>query len=87
MAEAIVIAAELDISEELPRQREVVGATVPNVDLAPPLRSSPRQVSFRITDEDHARLAHASELVGLRPAQLARLLVLRGAAGLLREFD
>ena len=86
-SDAIVLAAELDAAEVPVHARVVKGATVPRVDIAPPLRSTPRQVSFRITESEHARLERAAGLVGLRPAQLARLLVLRGADGLVREYD
>jgi len=87
-SEAVILAAELDITDPPPRAERVVeGAAVPRVDLMPPMRGSPRQVSFRISDGEHARLRRAAAHVGLRPAQLARLLVLRGADGLLREYD
>lgn len=86
-SDAIVLAAELDVEQTPVHARVVEAGTVPRVDVATPLRSSPRQVSFRITDGELARLRRAAELVGLRPAQLARLLVLRGADGLLREYD
>jgi hypothetical protein len=44
-------------------------------------------VSFRISDDEPGGAPQPRVLVGLRPAQLARLLVLRGAGGLVREYD
>jgi len=86
-SEAIVLAAELDLVDVPVHAQVVEGAPVPGVDVTPPLRTSPRQVSFRIADKEDARLRRAAGLVGLRPAQLARLLVLRGVDGLLRQYD
>ncbi len=88
VGEALVHAAELEFEDPPPvHERTVEPAAVPQVDVTPPLRRSPCQVGFRISDAEHARLREAAELVGLRPAQLARLLVLRGADRLLREYD
>ena len=88
LGEAVVLAAELEM-EDLPPTyaRRIDRVTVPGVDVRLPVRTSPRQVSFRISDDEYARLRRGAELVGLRPAQLARLLVLRGADGLVREYD
>lgn len=44
-----------------------------------------RQVNFRLSPADHQRLADAAELLGLKVAQLARLLALRGVAQILEE--
>jgi hypothetical protein len=43
------------------------------------------QLNIRLRRDDHARLARAAAAVGLRPATLARALVLNGAAQILRD--
>src|SRR4051812_6166362 len=43
------------------------------------------QISFRLTPVQYDQVAAAAKVVGLKPAQLARMLTLRGVAQVLRE--
>ncbi|HEX8104527.1 MAG TPA: hypothetical protein VF533_18060 [Solirubrobacteraceae bacterium] len=58
---------------------------------AVPVPSAPsraaRQVNFRLTDEELADLQRAAHVLGLRPTQLARMLVLNGVRRMLVEHD
>ena len=50
-------------------------------------RRSPRQISFRLTDDAHRDLRAAAELLGCTPGSLARILVLNGVRRVLAEHD
>jgi hypothetical protein len=60
-------------------------APLPAPGRAHPVSQSTLQVNMRLRRDDHARLADAAALVGLRPTTLARALVLNGVAQILRE--
>ena len=76
--------AELELSDPLPMR--VVTPTAPEGVAvgaeAPPRR---RQVNVSLSAERHERLAQAARGVGLKPAQLARLLITRGVDQMLRS--
>ena len=74
--------AELELEDPLPMRvatpRVPEGTAVP----APPAR---RQVNISLGGERYEQLTQASVGVGLKPAQLARLLVVRGVDQMLRS--
>jgi hypothetical protein len=49
--------------------------------------SRDHQVSFRLTPAQYAEVQEAGNMLGLKPAQLARMLTLRGVAQVLAERD
>ena len=51
----------------------------------PPTRGSRRQVNFRLSADEHARLTHVARAFGMRPGPLARLLTVRGVERALYE--
>lgn len=51
----------------------------------PAQETSQRQVSFRLSAAEHARLREAAGYLGLRSAQLARLVTVRGVGQVLDE--
>ncbi len=48
-------------------------------------RHDRRQINFRITEEQHRELTEAGRELGVRPAQLARMLALNGARRILYD--
>ena len=80
---ANLVATELElfadpppVTPDEPRAQRPVALAQPMVDRAEVGAS--RQVNFRLSPAQHARLAQAVESVGARPAELARLLTMRG---------
>lgn len=51
----------------------------------PPARGSRRQVNFRLSPDEHARLTQLARAFGMRPGPLARLLTVRGVERALYE--
>ena len=51
----------------------------------PPARGSRRQVNFRLSADEHARLTQVARAFGMRPGPLARLLTVRGVERALYE--
>jgi len=91
-ARADALVAEIGREERATRDRAAEVAAwprrLPRPDVgAPPRRSQPRQVNFRLCDAEHAELVRAGELLGLRATQVARLLTLRGVHQILREAE
>jgi len=81
----------LGVADALPpsqtdRARKAVreGTTFPTPRVARPGR---RQVTVRITDAEYEDLTVAATLLGARPAQLARMLVLNGTRRALADQD
>lgn len=56
----------------------VAPAPMPRSVADPPARGSRRQVNFRLSADEHARLTQAARAFGMRPGALARLLTVRG---------
>lgn len=52
---------------------------------APPARGSGRQLNYRLSADEHARLLEAARLFGMRATTLARLLTVRGVDRALYE--
>jgi hypothetical protein len=52
-----------------------------------PARRPERQVAFRLRAEQYDDLVEAAHIVGLKPAQLARMMTVRGVAQVLHERE
>ena len=73
----------------------IISAPAPSLDAAPPplpravadppVRGPRRQVNFRLSPGEHARLTQLARAFGMRPGALARLLTVRGVERALYE--
>jgi hypothetical protein len=81
----MAIIGELLLEEGAVRARAISAgpARMPSGD--PPPNETRRQVNFRLGEGEHARLAEAARLFGMRPNVLARVLTVRGVDRALRE--
>jgi hypothetical protein len=61
--------------------------TIPRIDVARPAAERFRQVNFRLSSAEYARLEQTARLLGLRPSAAARVLVVRSVQQVLREAD
>lgn len=90
LADRLVV--EIQRVERAARERHAAAAQSPQPVPTPRAsrerrRRYSRQIGFRLTPDEHADLARAAETLSLRPAQVARMLVVRGVHQVLREAE
>src|SRR4051812_13559883 len=91
MTEASTLALRIDAEEherrKAARLAAAFAAPLPGADGSTPRapRSRYRQVNFRLLIDQHDELGEAAKVLAMKPAQLARLLTIRGVAQVLAE--
>jgi hypothetical protein len=89
LADQARIELEVSAQENEARRRAKAEAAFPEglpvAELRRPRTTRPRQVNFRLAATQYDDLVAVADLLGLRPAQTARLLTTRGVQQVLRE--
>jgi hypothetical protein len=88
---ATALMIEVDCEETAARERAQSAAAWPR-ELPRPRaerqrKRRSRQLNIRLSVDEHAALQRATDLLGLRPTEVARMLVVRGVHQVLREAE